>query len=129
MVRCSRMDINITKTKEYYASIEDSTLCDCSYCQCYREQIRSVYPKVAEYLDLLGIDIEKPFETSPLEPDEKNMLEYCCCQYIVFGKSAPEYSYKIGDVEFRMATSYPHTGIEEEHFVLELFPIWLKYSY
>ena len=42
------MDINITKTKEYYASIEDSLLCDCSYCQCYREQIRSVYPKVAE---------------------------------------------------------------------------------
>ena len=77
------MDINIAKTKEYYASIDESLLCDCSYCQCYREQIRSVYPKVAEYLDSLGIDIEKPFETSPLEPDEKNMLEYCCCQYIV----------------------------------------------
>lgn len=123
------MDINIAKTKEYYASIDESLLCDCSYCQCYREQIRSVYPKVAEYLDSLGIDIEKPFETSPLEPDEKNMLEYCCCQYIVFGKCDPEYSYKIDDVEFRLAASYPHTGIEEEDFVLELFPIWLKYSY
>lgn len=123
------MDINITKTKEYYASIEESLLCDCSYCQCYREQVKTVYPKVAEYLDLLGIDIEKPFETSPLEPDEKNMLEYCCCQYIVFGKCDPEYSYKIDDVEFRIAVSYPQTGIEEEHFVLELFPIWLEYSY
>lgn len=121
------MDINIAKTKEYYASIDESLLCDCSYCQCYREQIRSVYPKVAEYLDSLGVDSEKPFETSPLEPDEKNMLEYCCCQYIVFGKCDPEYSYKIDDVKIRMATSYPHTGIEDEHFVLELFPIWLKY--
>lgn len=121
------MDINIAKTKEYYASIDESLLCDCSYCQCYREQIRSVYPKVAEYLDSLGVDSEKPFETSPLEPDEKNMLEYCCCQYIVFGKCDPEYSYKIDDVKIRMATSYPHTGIEDEHYVLELFPIWLKY--
>ena len=33
----------------------------------------------------------------------------------------------IDDVEFRMAVSYPHTSIEEEHFVLELFPIRLKY--
>ena len=121
------MDINIEKTKEYYASIGESLLCDCIYCQCYRKQIRSVYPKVAEYLDSLGVDIEKPFETSPLEPDEKNMLEYCCCQYIVFGKCDSKYSYQIDNVKFRMATSYPHTGIEEEHFVLELFPIWLKY--
>ena len=121
------MDINITKTKEYYAAIEGSLLCDCSYCRCYREQVKTVYPKVVEYLDSLGVDIQKPFETSPLEPDENNMLEYCCCQYIVFGKCDPEYSYKIDDVEFRMATSHPHTGIEKEHFVLELFPIRLKY--
>ncbi len=121
------MDINIAKTKEYYASIGESLLCDCSYCQCYREQIRSVYPKVAEYLDSLGVDIEKPFETSPLEPDEKNMLEYCCCQYIVLGKCDSKYSYQIDNVEFRVATSYPITGVAEEHFVIELFPIWLEF--
>ena len=69
------MDINIAKTKEYYAYIDDSLLCDCSYCQCYREQIRSVYPKVAEYLDSLGVDIEKPFETSPLETVIKSLRE------------------------------------------------------
>lgn len=121
------MDINIAKTKEYYASIGKSLLCDCSYCQCYRKQIRSVYPKVAEYLDSLGVDIEKPFETSPLESDEKNMLEYCCCQYIVFGKCDSKYSYQIDNVEFRLSTSYPNTGVAEEHFVIELFPIWLEF--
>ncbi len=79
------------------------------------------------HLDSWGIDIEKPLETSPLAPDENGMLEYCCCQYIVLGNCEPEYHYKIANIEFRVAKSYPGTGIEQEHFVLEFFPIKLKY--
>ena len=123
------MNVDVSATKDYYNTITDSALCDCGYCRNYRLQIRDALPEVATYLESWGIDIEKPFETSPLKPDENGMLEYCGCQYIVFGKCAPEYSYKIDDVEFRIAVSYPQTGIEEEHFVLELFPIWLEYSY
>ena len=78
-------------------------------------------------MDSFGIDIEKPFETSPLEPDENGLLEYCCCQYIVFGDCEPEYHHRIDNVEFRVAKSYPRTGIEQAHFVLEFFPIKLKY--
>ena len=121
------MDVNISATKDYYYSITDSSLCDCGYCRSYRLQVKSAFPKVAAYLDSLGIDIEKPFETSPLEPDENGMLEYCCCQYIAFGKCEPEYHHRIGDVEFRIATSYPGTGIEQDHFFMEMFPIQLKY--
>ena len=120
------MNVDITKTKEYYASIADSELCDCSYCRNYRLQIKSAYPEVAEYLASLGVHIQKPFETSPLEPDENGMLEYCGCQYIVFGNCEPEYHHRIGDVEFRVATSYPSTGIEGDHFVIEYFPIRLR---
>ena len=120
------MNVNITKTKEYYATITDSELCSCGYCRNYRLQIKSVLPDVTAYLGSFGIDIEKPFETSPLEPDENGMLEYCGCQYIVFGSCDPKYRHRIGDVEFRIATSYPSTGIEQEHFVLELFPVRLK---
>ena len=57
MLRYGRIDIIITKTKEYYSSIEESLLCDCSYCRCYREQVRTEYLEVVEYLDSLGIDI------------------------------------------------------------------------
>lgn len=120
------MNVDIAKTKEYYAAIADSELCDCSYCRNYRLQIKSAYREVAEYLTTLGVDIQKPFETSPLEPDENGMLEYCCCQYIVFGSCKPEYHHRIGDVEFRIATSYPGTGIEQEHFVIEFFPVRLR---
>lgn len=123
------MDVDVTKTKEYYHTITDVSLCDCAYCRNYRLQVKSAFPKVAEYLCSLGIDIEKPFETSPLEPDEKGILEYCCCQYIAFGTCEPEYRCRIDNVEFRVATSYPSTGIEQEHFVIELYPVQLKFEF
>lgn len=121
------MNIDISKTKAYYHSISESSMCNCNYCRSYRLQVKSAYPKVAEYLGVLEIDIEKPLETSPLEPDENGILEYCCCQYIAFGKSNPEYHDRVGDVEFRIAALYPGTGTEQEHFVIELFPIKLQY--
>lgn len=121
------MKVNVSKTKEYYHSLTEALLCDCDYCRNYRLKVRSAFPKIAMYLDTFGIDIEKPFETSALEPDENGMLEYCCCQYIALGTCEPDYHYRIDEVEFRIATSYPSTGIEQEHFVLELFPIQLKF--
>ena len=120
------MNVDIAKTKEYYAALANSELCNCTYCRNYRLQVKSAYREVAEYLTTLGVDIQKPFETSPLESDENGMLEYCCCQYIVFGNCEPEYYHRIGDVEFRVATSYPGTGIEQEHFVIEFFPVRLR---
>ena len=120
------MNVDIAKTKEYYAALANSELCNCTYCRNYRLQVKSAYREVAEYLTTLGVDIQKPFETSPLEPDENGMLEYCCCQYIVFGSCKPEYHHRIGDVEFRVAISYPGTGIEQEHFVIEFFSVRLR---
>ena len=121
------MNVDIAKTKSYYNSIAETSLCDCAYCRNYRLQVKGAFPKVAEYLYSFGIDIEKPLETSPFEPDENGMLEYCGCQYIAFGNCNPEYHHTVDDVEFRIATSYPSTGIEQEHFVLELFPVQLKF--
>lgn len=121
------MKANVDKTRAYYCGIADSDLCDCGYCRSYRAQIRTALPEIAAYLDSLGIDIGKPFETSPLEPDESGMLVYCGCQYIVFGSCEAKYRHRIGDVEFRVAVSHPQTGIGEEHFVLEFFPVKLKY--
>ena len=120
------MNVNISETKKYYHSITEASLCDCGYCRSYRLQVRSEYPKVASYLETFGIDITKPYETSAMEPDDKGILEFGCCQYVVFGNCAMDYHYKIDEVEFRVATSYPGTGIEQEHFVIELFPIKFK---
>jgi hypothetical protein len=122
------MNVNIEKTKKYYHSIGPESLCDCNYCKNYYVQIKADYPEIASYLASLGVDIEKPFEDSPLEP-ENGMLEYCACQYIVFGSCPDTYRHKIGDVEFCVTTSHPSTGIKEEHFVLDFSPIRLKVKF
>ncbi len=33
----------------------------------------------------LGVEIEKPLESSPLEPRCDGMMEYRACQYVVLG--------------------------------------------
>jgi hypothetical protein len=121
-----RVNVDIEKTQKYYNSIKPESLCDCNYCKNYYMQIKADYPEVESYLASFGVDIEKPFETSPIESEENGMLEYSFCQYIVFGNCPDAYSHRIGDVEFRIASDYPSTGIEEEHFVLEFSTIHLK---
>lgn len=121
------MNVDISRTRAYYDSVTEDSLCDCAYCRNYRLQVRNAYPEVTAWLGDLGISVEKPMETSPLEPDAEGMLEYCACQYIAFGNCGPEFRYRVGDVQFRRAASYPPTGIEQEHFVLEMYPVRLKY--
>ena len=84
------------------------------------------YPAAAEYLAGLGVEIEKPLETSPLEPGADGMMEYCACQYVVLGSCEENYRHTVGGVEVCKARFYPETGVKEEHFVLELSPIRLK---
>ena len=53
--------MNVEKTKAFYEKINHDDLCSCAYCQNYIKEIRSSYPTLAEYLERLGVDIEKPF--------------------------------------------------------------------
>ncbi len=119
------MKANIEETRRYYQSLPAEALCDCAYCRNYYLQIRGKYPRVSAYLDSMGVDIAKPFETSPLEPDENQMLEYCACQYIVFGRCSDDYRHQIDGVELRLAHSLPSAGIPQEHIVLERAPVKL----
>lgn len=75
------------------------------------------------------MDIEKPLETMPLEPDEAGELEYAGPQYIVCGTPEGFTGNEIGSVQVQIAPSHPSTGMEEPHFVIELYPIKLKWSF
>jgi len=116
------------KTQHHYSTVKPESLCDCEYCKNYYRQIKTAYPLLATYLASFGVDIEKPFELSPLEPDGNGILTYCACQYIVFGHCPDGYRHRVGDVTVQIALFYPDTGIQEEHFVLELSPVYLKLS-
>lgn len=122
------MKPDIEKTRAYYSSLGPENICSCGYCRNYCARVKGAYPEVARYLDSLGVDIEKPFETSPLEPDEDGYLEYCVCQYVVFGTCSPGYAHQIGDVKFGISDCHPDTKLEEEHFVLDFYPIRLKFD-
>lgn len=117
----------VEKTKKYYAQLNQKDICQCDYCQNYVHQIKASYPGVAEYLTTLGVDVEKPFETMPLEP-ENGFLEYISAQYIVMGKMNEFPKTVINDVSIDIAKLHPSTDIEEEHFVIEIFPLRLKWD-
>ena len=122
------LTLNIKETKQYYSSLTAEDLCDCVYCRNYIREIKNAYPKVAEYLLTLGIDIKKPFETIPLEPDETGHIEYISSQYIVIGNSDDFAKTVIDTVTVDITYSHPSTEIDKPHFVVEIYPVRLKWT-
>ena len=72
--------MTIEKTRQFYKDYDD--LCNCAYCKNYMKEVKKTYPDLADYLDKLGIDIEKPFETMPGEVNE-GFIDYLGVQYII----------------------------------------------
>ena len=119
--------MDIERTKAYYAQISERDLCQCEYCRNYVHEIRAACPKVTEYLASLGIDIEKPFETMPIEPDQTGHIEYISGQYVAYGKPDDFVKTVIRNVSVDLTGTHPSTGIDEAHFVIEIAPIRLKW--
>ena len=119
--------MDIKRTKAYYKQHVSRDLCDCADCRNYIAEIKNTYPKVAEYLFSLGIDIEKPFETMPLDIDKTGHIEYIASQYIIFGEPDDFTKTVIDSVNIVIAESHPSTEIKEPHFVIETGPIRLKW--
>ena len=119
--------MNIEMTKNYYDNLDPEVLCDCNYCKNYILLIKEEYPELENLLPSMGVDIEKPFETYPLEP-ENGKLEYSLVQYVVMGNKRKFESMKLNDINIKISTAYPSTGIKDEHFVIEIFPIKLTWD-
>jgi len=119
--------MDITKTENYYKALDDESLCSCEYCRNYYRKVRGTYPELSAYLAGMGIDIEKPFETMPLEPYE-GIIEYIDVQYVVMGKADDFKSENIYGVHIDIADSHPMTDIDEEHYVIEVSSIKLKWK-
>lgn len=120
------INVDAEKTRQYYQAMGPGEPCSCNNCKNYCARVKAAYPAAAEYLAGLGVEIEKPLETSPLEPGADGMMEYRACQYVVLGSCEENYRHTVGGVEVCKARFYPETGVKEEHFALELLPIRLK---
>lgn len=119
--------MNFERTQKYYQKLNIKEQCQCSYCLNYYQEIKKSYPKLTQYLDALGIDIQKPFETMHLEVDKDGFIDYICAQYIVFGNKSDFKATRVEDVKIYLAKSHPSTEITEEHFVIEMSPIRLRW--
>ena len=98
------------------------------HCHCTSASTPDLSSAPAEYLSYLGVDIEKPFETMPLEPDAEGYIEYICSQYIVCGESNDFVKTDIDSVTIDVTDVHPSVQMEQEHFVIELYPIRLKWT-
>ena len=114
-------------TREYYDSLREEDICDCIYCRNYIRKIRSSYPLLSSYLDSLDIDIEKPYETVPLEPYEGKIV-YAGVMYMVMGDPKEFRKVSIEGVNIDITDSYPYTDMKEEHYVIELDEISLDWD-
>ena len=119
------MLMTIEKTRDFYKTYDD--LCDCAYCKNYIKEIRKTYPDLAEYLNKLGVDIEKPFETVPGEP-ESGFIEYFGVQYIVIGDKKDFSNTKIGGIAIDITKSFPDPGLDCKYYVVEVGPIKLEWT-
>lgn len=63
--------VDAEKTRQYYQAMGPGEPCSCNNCKNYYARFKAAYPAAAEYLAGLGVEIEKPLETSPLEPGAK----------------------------------------------------------
>ena len=123
--------MDIERTKQFYRELKQSDLCGCAYCRNYVNEVAKAYPAVTAYLQTLGVDIAKPFETMPLELGEDGRMPYIGPQYLVFGAKAGFAAATVkdaNDVEVRLAQSHPDDDIREPHFVIEIFSIFLPWT-
>ena len=61
------INVDAEKTRQYYQAMGPGEPCSCNNCKNYCARVKAAYPAAAEYLAGLGVEIEKPLETSPLE--------------------------------------------------------------
>ncbi len=117
--------MDIEKTRRYYDSLTDDDLCDCDSCRNFRMQIRETYPRIAEYLDTLGIDIAKPFETWSIELENGELL-YPETMYLILGEPSGSFPVQIDDIDVHLTDSHPYVDMDDPHFVIELSSFRLK---
>ena len=117
--------MNIEETRDFYKTYDD--ICECAYCRNYIREVKKAYPDLVSFLDKIGVNIEKPFETMPGEP-ENGRIEYFSVQYIVIGDKKDFSKTKLGEVAIHLAKSFPDPGIDCKYYVIELGPIILEWT-
>ncbi len=122
------LHIDLKKIRAYYNAICEEELCDCEDCRYYRAYVRQAFPKIADYFDSLGMDIEKPFSVSYVEIEKENKILYMACCYVAFGDCGLDFSQTIDGAVLTRAGACPDSGVEEPHIELQIIELEMPYA-
>ena len=111
--------MDIEETRKYYSNTTRENCCTCDYCQNLIDEIKTAYPKVADYLETLGVNIEHPFEASvPIELNDEYWI-YPFVQYLIVGDKNEYQGCKIDDIAIGVAKYHPSATYKGKYFIIE----------
>ena len=121
--------MDLEATKAYYAGMGRESVCSCDYCQNLVDEIKVAYPKVAEFLSELGVNIERPFEVFlPIENDD-GYMDYYAVQYLAVGEPDGFEETKIGDISVYITEVHPAATYKGKYFIIEAGTFHIKCRY
>lgn len=119
------LNTQIEETAAWYK--EDTEQCECDYCTAFRKSFSHCYPATAKLLSFYGIDVNKPLDTSPAEP-EGNTITYDAVQYVLKGVCNTNKDYSVEGLTIHKADAYPTYKQAENTFVIGINGIRLPWE-
>ena len=119
------INVQIENTEKWYK--EENELCQCDYCRVFRKSFRSCYGATADLLSFYGVDVTKPLEISPAEP-EGDMITYNTVQYVLKGSTNITRNHLIEGLVMHKAEAYPSYKRAENTFVIQLEGVRLPWE-
>lgn len=118
------MNINVEKTRQYYKEYKE---CRCTDCINFYKVFPQMYPKICEYLLLIGIDPTKPLELCSIYNQKEDRMEYLICMYVGIGKVEDDFEIEIEGLEISVNRNHhPILETNEEAFVIDFGPVYIK---
>ena len=118
--------MDIEKTREYYRNYQRQNTCQCEYCQNLIDEIKGEYPELTFFLDSIGVDIERPFETSIPYEYKKGIWNFPYVQYLVVGNADGFREKTVNDITVSICANHPDATYKGEYFVIEFGPVYVK---
>lgn len=119
------LNVQIENTKKWYKENFEQSQSD--YCKAFRKSFSSTYAATADLLSFYGVDVTRPLEISPAEP-EGDMITYNSVQYVLKGSCTITRNHLIEGLIMRNTDTHPSYQQAENTFVIKLEGVRLPWE-
>lgn len=109
--------VDIEKTKQYY---QTHSLCNCSGCKNFYDQIKGLFPELESFLSDFGVDIARPDEIAWFDIEDEI---YYNPMYTVSGKilCMGEYEIDVDTLNIVIDSGYVPNEQTQSYFVITVY--------